>query len=89
MVGAYCNQALSVSTLTQQRKGRYMAKAHIKRLQRQAARVTELNARIDSGDHAARKVKKMMQGSWVKRQSTNVYGFFDQKKARAIKRGEA
>ena len=64
-----------------------MAKAHIKRLQRQAAKVAELNQRIDSGDHAARKAKSMMNDTWVKRKSNNVAGFFDQKKAREMKRG--
>ena len=74
-------------TLTQHLKGYSMAKAHIKRLQRQAAKVAELNQLIDSGDHAAGKAKRMMQGSWDKRFSTNVAGFFDQKKAREMKRG--
>ena len=68
-----------------------MAKAHIKRLQRAASRVTQLNAMIDGGDTAARKIKKAMQGSWTKRSpsESSLFGFFDQKKAREIKRGAA
>ena len=66
-----------------------MAKAHIKRMQRAAARVSKLNDMIDKGDTGARKAKKMMQGSWVKRtpSESSLFGFFDRKKARAIKRG--
>lgn len=66
-----------------------MAKAHIKRLQRAAAKVAHLNNLIDEGDAAARKAKKMLQGSWTKREpsQSKLYGFFDQKKARAMKRG--
>lgn len=65
-----------------------MAKAHIKRLKRAAARVQHLNDLIDGGDFAARKVKKMMQGTWEKRTPSEqkLFGFFDQKKAREMKR---
>lgn len=68
-----------------------MAKAHIKRLQRAAARVTKLNTLIDAGDASARKIKKAMQGSWTKRNpsESSLSGFFDQKKARAMKRSAA
>lgn len=62
-----------------------MAKAHIKRLQRQAARVSHLNALIDSGDRSAAKTKKSLQNHWEKR-GGDVKGFFDHKKARAAKR---
>lgn len=68
-----------------------MAKAHIKRLQRAAARVTKLNVLIDGGDTAARKTKKSLQGTWDKRHpsTSSLFGFFDQKKAREMKRGVA
>lgn len=65
-----------------------MAKAHIKRLQRAAARVSELNRLADAGDVSARKVKKAMQGSWVKRNpaESSLHGFFDRAKSREMKR---
>ncbi len=87
MLPTYDGGCLGESCPYLNHKGDSMAKAHIKRLQRAAARVSMLNELIDSGDHAAGKAKRMMQGSWVKRNSTNTYGFFDQKKAREIKRG--
>lgn len=58
--------------------------------QRKFDKLAALNAEIDAGGFAgmgARRTKKAMQDSWVKRSSANTYGFFDQKKARAIKRG--
>jgi hypothetical protein len=36
---------------------------------------------------AARRAKSKMNDTWNKRSSTNTTGFFDQKKAREIKRG--
>jgi hypothetical protein len=53
--------------------------------------IAALNDDIDSGGTpalAARKAKSKMNDSWSKRTSNNTKGFFDQKKARAIKRGE-
>lgn len=53
-------------------------------------KLAALNAAIDAGGFAgmgARRTKTKMNDSWVKRSSMNVAGFFDQKKARAMKRG--
>ncbi len=53
--------------------------------------IAALNADIDSGGdvgYAARKAKSKQHDSWSKRTSNNTAGFFDRKKARAIKRGE-
>lgn len=53
-------------------------------------RMNKLTALEMSGDdeaRAARKMKKAMSDSWTKRESKNIRGFFDAKKARAIKRG--
>ena len=64
-------------------------KAHIKRLNRAAKRIDHLNELIDGGDFAARRVKKQANDHWTKRKSNNVAGFYDQKKARDMKRGAA
>ena len=53
-------------------------------------RMNKLTALEMSGDdeaRAARKMKKAMSDTWTKRESKNIRGFFDQKKARAVKRG--
>lgn len=53
-------------------------------------KLAALNADQDIGGHigmAARKAKLMMTDTWVKRNSTDVKGFFDQQKARDMKRG--
>ena len=53
-------------------------------------RMNKLTALEMSGDddaRAARKMKQAMSDTWTKRESKNVRGFFDQKKAREIKRG--
>lgn len=58
--------------------------------QRKFDKLAALNEAIDAGGFAgmgARRAKTRMNDSWVKRSSRNVTGFFDQKKARAIKRG--
>lgn len=53
-------------------------------------KLAALNADIEVGGHvgmAARRAKTKMNDSWFKRSNTNVAGFFDQKKARDMKRG--
>ena len=58
--------------------------------QRKFDKLASLNADIDVGGHigmAARKVKAKMNDTWRNRKSNNVAGFFNQKKARAVKRG--
>jgi hypothetical protein len=89
--GACCNQALSASTLTQQRKGALiMASKAVKVARAKFDKLAALNADIDVGDHigvSALKAKSKMNDTWRNRKSNNVRGFFDQKKARAIKRG--
>lgn len=53
-------------------------------------KLAALNADIDVGGHvgmAARRAKGGMSDSWHNRNSNNTRGFFDQKKAREIKRG--
>ena len=65
-----------------------MSKA--KRARSKFDKLAALNADQDIGGHigmSARKAKSMMTDSWVKRSSSNVAGFFDQKKARDMKRG--
>lgn len=57
---------------------------------RKFAKLAALNADIDIGGHvgmAAGKAKRMLNDTWGKRSSTNTKGFFDHKKARAVKRG--
>ena len=49
-----------------------------------------LNADMDVGGDigmSARKAKTLLSDRWFNRKSNNTKGFFDQKKARAIKRG--
>jgi len=65
-----------------------MSKA--KQARKKFDKLSSLNADQDIGGHvgmAARKAKSMMNDTWMKRKSNNVTGFFDQKKARAMKRG--
>lgn len=60
--------------------------------QRKFDKLAALNADIDAGGFAgmgARRAKTKMNDSWGKRSSMNVAGFFDQKKAREMKRGAA
>lgn len=69
-----------------------MASKLAKRCAAKFKKLAALNDDMDVGGHvgmAARKAKTMMNDTWSKRRSNNVSGFFDQKKARAIKRGEA
>ena len=65
-----------------------MSKA--KRCTAKFAKLAALNADVDTGGHAgmaARRAKGKMNDSWCNRKSNNVAGFFDQKKAREMKRG--
>lgn len=67
-----------------------MASALARRCRAKFNKLAELNAAIDVGGPigmSARKTKASMPDSWVKRKSNNVAGFFDQKKARELKRG--
>ena len=67
-----------------------MASAMARRCRAKFNKLAMLNAAQDSGGPigmAARKEKARGLDSWVKRSSNNTKGFFDQKKARAIKRG--
>lgn len=50
-------------------------------------KLTDLELSGDDEARAARKMKKAMSDTWTKRESKNIRGFFDQKAARAIKRG--
>ena len=55
-------------------------------------KLASLNADMDVGGHigmAARKAKTKMNDSWRNRTSNNVKGFYDSKKARAVKLGAA
>lgn len=55
-------------------------------------KLASLNDDQDAGGHvgmAARRAKSKMNDSWRNRKSNNVAGFFDQKKAREMKRGVA
>lgn len=53
-------------------------------------KLAALNSDIDEGGHAgiaARKAKSKMNEAWFNRGAASTLGFFDQKKAREIKRG--
>ena len=67
-----------------------MASAMQKRARAKFDKLAALNADQDVGGHigmAARKAKAKLSEVWINRGGDNVKGFFDQKKARAIKRG--
>ena len=67
-----------------------MASKAVKVARAKFDKLAALNADIDAGGHvgrAARKAKVSMSNTWRKRKSNNVAGFFDQKKARDVKRG--
>lgn len=67
-----------------------MASKLAKVMRRKFDKLAALNSDQDIGGHvgmAARKAKSMMNDSWTKRKSNNVAGFFDQQKARDMKRG--
>ena len=49
-------------------------------------RLAVMNRLIDGGDIGVAKAKKALADSWTKRQSNNVTGFYDPKKAR-VKHG--
>ena len=70
-------------------KGRNMS-ALARRCRAKFDKLAALNGAQDIGGHigmAARRTKSNMNDSWVKRTSSNVAGFYDASKARAIKRG--
>lgn len=67
-----------------------MASKAVKVARAKFDKLASLNADMDVGGHvgmSARRAKSKMNDSWRNRKSTNVAGFFDQKKAREIKRG--
>ena len=58
--------------------------------QRKFDKLAALNSAVDEGGHAgiaARKVKSKMSEAWFNRGASSTLGFFDQKKARDMKRG--
>ena len=67
-----------------------MASKAVKVARAKFDKLASLNADMDVGGHigmTARRAKAKMNDTWRDRMSNNVNGFFDQKKARAIKRG--
>lgn len=67
-----------------------MASKAVKVARAKFDKLASLNADMDVGGHigmAARKAKTAMNDRWFNRKSSNTKGFFDQKKAREIKRG--
>lgn len=67
-----------------------MASAMQKRARAKFDKLAALNADQDTGGHigmAARRAKAKMSDVWLNRSTGSITGFFDQKKARAIKRG--
>lgn len=67
-----------------------MASKAVKVARAKFDRLASLNAGVDVGGHigmSARKAKTAMNDRWFNRKSNNTKGFFDQKKAREIKRG--
>lgn len=63
------------------------AKLSMKSAQNKFKRANALNKLQDAGLIGAKEGRKLSD-NWTKRQATNVTGFYDRKKARAIKRGE-
>ena len=47
------------------------------------ARLAKMNKLIDGGEAGVAKQKRALADTWTKRQSNNVTGFYDPKKARA------
>lgn len=69
-----------------------MASKAVKVARAKFDKLASLNADIDVGGYigmAAHKAKSKMNDTWRNRKSNNVAGFFDHRKARAIKRGAA
>lgn len=67
-----------------------MASKAVKVARAKFDKLAALNADMDVGGFvasAARREKAKLADSWRNRKSNNVAGFFDRKKARAIKRG--
>lgn len=67
-----------------------MASKAVKVARAKFDKLAALNADMAVGGHigmAARKAKSRMSDSWRNRISNNTMGFFDQKKAREVKRG--
>lgn len=83
MTQGQCNNTLAeikAKPLTaRQIKDAAMREQHISRAER----------KFEKAAHLQGKALRKLSDSWTKRDATNVKGFFDQKKARAIKRGEA
>ncbi len=67
-----------------------MASKAVKVARAKFDKLASLNDDVDAGGHigmSARKAKGALNDRWFNRKSNNVAGFFDQKKAREIKRG--
>lgn len=65
-------------------------KQTVRQLKDKAMRVKHLAAaerKFEKAAHLEGKALRKLSDSWVKRSSSNVTGFFDQKKAREVKRG--
>lgn len=60
-------------------KDQAMREAHIARAER----------KFEKASHLQGKALRKLSDSWTKRDATNTKGFFDQKKAREMKRGAA
>lgn len=63
------------------------AKLSMKSAQNKFRRANALNKLHDAGEIGPKDARKLSD-RWDKRQSTNTTGFYDQKAARAVKRGE-
>lgn len=63
------------------------AKRSMRSAQNKFKRANALNKLQDQGLIGAKDGRKLSD-NWTKREATNVKGFYDQKKARALKRGE-
>ena len=66
-----------------------MASKAVKVARAKFDKLAQLNADQDVGGHigmAARRAKVKMNDRWFNRKSNNTAGFFDQKKAREVKR---
>lgn len=63
--------------------GRKEARAAKARALAKFDRLAVMNKLIDGGEVGVAKAKKALSDSWTKRQSNNVTGFYDPKKARA------
>jgi len=65
-----------------------LSAAEFKRMACNSTAEARAALKFEKANHLKGKELRKLSDSWDKRSSTNTKGFFDHKKARAIKRGE-